>query len=141
MNNSAPIINNEREYKIIGTIVQFEENKIKPIEPIKPPTKPPGRNNGISDEEYNLNYHTDKPFIRCHYNKCPNKGLQNIGATCYMNATLQCFCHIEKFLNFFKYSKLVTNIVKEKDNLTASFKLLIEKLWPNYVISNLYKII
>jgi ubiquitin C-terminal hydrolase len=49
-----------------------------------------------------------------------------------MNATLQCFCHIEKFVNFFKYSQQVITIVKnDKSNLTSSFKLLIEKLWPN----------
>ena len=49
-----------------------------------------------------------------------------------MNATLQCFCHIGKFVNFFKYSQQVLTIVKnDKSNLTSSFKLLIEKLWPN----------
>ena len=49
-----------------------------------------------------------------------------------MNATLQCFCHIDKFVNFFKYSQQVVSLVRNnKNNLTSSFKLLIEKLWPN----------
>ena len=49
-----------------------------------------------------------------------------------MNATLQCFCHIEYFVNKFKYSSNIINKVRNnKKNLTASFKLLIEKLWPN----------
>jgi UDP-galactopyranose mutase len=49
-----------------------------------------------------------------------------------MNSTLQCFCHIEKFVNFFKYSQQVVSMVRNnKNNLTSSFKLLIEKLWPN----------
>ena len=49
-----------------------------------------------------------------------------------MNSILQCFCHIEKFVNFFKYNKQPIQIIKQdKNNLSSSFKLLIEKLWPN----------
>ena len=66
--------------------------------------------------------------IRELFKHCPGIGLQNIGATCYMNATLQCFCHIERFVNYFKYNHNVINLVKgNKQNLTSSFKLLIEK--------------
>ena len=83
-------------------------------------------------DEYNLDYKTDSPEIKVNFIRSPKIGLQNIGATCYMNATLQCFCHIEKFVNFIKYSQQVITIVKkDKNNLTSSFKLLIEKLWPN----------
>ena len=86
------------------------------------------------DEEYCLDYHTDNPSIRANFTSCPIIGLQNIGATCYMNATLQCFCHIEKFIEFFKFNPQIINIVKKdkkKLSLSSSFKLLIEKLWPN----------
>ena len=53
-----------------------------------------------------------------------------------MNATLQCFCQIEEFASFFKYDNYVNTIanqylIKSKDCLTASFKTLIEELWPN----------
>ena len=62
----------------------------------------------------------------------PLIGLQNIGAINNMNATLQCFCHIEKLVNYFRSSKHVIDITnKDKNSLTYSFKLLIEKLWPN----------
>ena len=64
--------------------------------------------------------------IRDNFKACPKIGLQNIGATCYMNATLQCFCHIEKFVNFFKCN----SFKNEKNNLSSSFKILIENLWP-----------
>ena len=85
-----------------------------------------------NEDEYNLNYQTDSHEIRVNFIYPPKIGLQNIGATCYMNATLQCFCHIEKFVNFFKYSQQVVSMVRNnKNNLTFSFKLLIEKLWPN----------
>ena len=49
-----------------------------------------------------------------------------------MNATLQCFCHIEKFVYNFKYNLHIIDIAnKDNQNLTSSFKSLIEKLWPN----------
>ena len=49
-----------------------------------------------------------------------------------MNATLQCFCHIEKFISNFKYNQHIIDLAnKDKKSLTYSFKSLIEKLWPN----------
>ena len=123
--NSAPITN--EGYKEIGTIVKYGEIPIPPIPPIP------------IDDDYQLDYHTDMPYIKAHFSKCPNIGLENIGATCYMNATLQCFCHIEKFLNYFKYHPYIISLVKRsKDNLTSSFKLLIEKLWPNFEVNYKY---
>ena len=89
-------------------------------------------NSNNNEDEYNLDYQANTPEIRDNFPFPPKIGLQNIGATCYMNATLQCFCHIGKFVNFFKYSKHVISKVRDnKNNLTSSFKLLIEKLWPN----------
>jgi len=70
--------------------------------------------------------------LKKNFESCPHIGLQNIGATCYMNSTLQCFCHIEKFVEFFKYNPQITNNIKnEKDKLSFSFKLLIDNLWPD----------
>ena len=89
-------------------------------------------NDYVKESEYNLEYKTNTPFIKDNFPLPPLIGLRNIGATCYMNATLQCFCHIEKFINFFKYSHQPIDIVKkDKKTLTSSFKLLIEHLWPN----------
>ena len=65
-----------------------------------------------NEDEYNLDYQTNSPEIRINFIYPPKIGLQNIGATCYMNATLQCFCHIEKFVNFFKYSQQVNSMVR-----------------------------
>ena len=49
-----------------------------------------------------------------------------------MNATLQCFNHIEKFVNFFKYSPhALEKYNSDSSSLSYSFKLLIDKLWPN----------
>ena len=69
--------------------------------------------------------------IKEYFNFPPLIGLENVGAISNMNATLQCFCHIEKLVNYFRCSKNVTDIAnKDKNSLTYSFKLLIENLWP-----------
>ena len=60
-----------------------------------------------------------------------------------MNATLQCLCNIQQFVEYFKYDKNLIYKVKndtEKNFLCSSFKLLIEKLWPNnYNMNNQIK--
>ena len=45
------------------------------------------------------------------FNYHPKIGLKNIGATNYMNATLQCLSNIEPFTNYFKYNPYI-----EKNN-------------------------
>ena len=63
----------------------------------------------------------------------PLIGLKNVGATCYMNATLQCLSQIAKLANYFKYHKTVEKKIEELNHqkcLTKSFKILIENLWP-----------
>ena len=59
-----------------------------------------------------------------HIKNAKRKGLGNIGATCYMNATLQCFCHIKRFLKYFKEHE-----ENRKNTLSYSFKILIEELY------------
>ena len=61
------------------------------------------------------------------YNISNKKGLANIGATCYMNSTLQCFCHIKKFIDFFKYDPQIRNDSRT-NTLSYSFKKLIDDL-------------
>ena len=86
-------------------------------------------NNQIKSEIINID-------LRNYFNYCPKIGLQNIGATCYMNATLQCFCHIKEFIEFFKFNLNNIDFGKNKNNLSYSFKILIDNLWPNDYISN-----
>jgi ubiquitin carboxyl-terminal hydrolase 2/21 len=79
-------------------------------------------------------------------------GLDNIGATCYMNATLQCLCHILSFKNYFEnperikkdsqnrnpqltncFSELIKNICNKSNNKSYApnnFKNLISELNP-----------
>ena len=81
----------------------------------------------IIDENFNLN--NIQPNDRSWY----RKGLQNIGATCYMNATLQCLTHIPEFVTFFRKDKQVQEVINEKvgiTNLTTAFAELLQNLYP-----------
>ena len=88
----------------------------------------------------NLNSHFEPNCINSPLNKNigiygqnhPQIGLVNIGATGYMNATLQCLSNIEQLTNYFRNNSYVEHIVKFKpDSLTASYKRLIDNLWPS----------
>ena len=163
INNSQPITGDN--YKEIGTFVKYEPNNTinqnnnyinnnNQIENLKYENL----NNEIStqypkdnDKHFNDNNFHNKnnyfkikdnvtPFIKDNFAYFPLIGLENIGATCYMNATIQCFCHIEKFVNFFKYSHQAINKSNENGKyLTYSFKLLIENLWPDNYDPSFYE--
>ena len=50
----------------------------------------------------NLNMNFKKEKVKFDFSKLPNKvGLQNIGATCYMNATLQVLSNTDDFTQYF----------------------------------------
>ena len=80
--------------------------------------------------------------IKQDFNSKPLIGFENIGATCYMNATIQCLCHIKAFVQYFKYNKSLCEEVKNdinKEKLCSAFKRLIENSYP-FELSNNYKI-
>jgi hypothetical protein len=55
----------------------------------------------------------------------PLIGLKNVGATCYMNATLQCLSQIKKLTDYFKYhdyvNQVITKYKKEKKANNLNF--------------------
>ena len=101
-------------------------------------------NNNINDISYNINNSInplDQQIIPQNIPtqlggiiaEHPKIGLKNIGATCYMNATIQCFCHIEKFVLYFMFEPYLKEVFKKykgKDCLSESFEELIQNLWP-----------
>ena len=109
-----------------GIIINTDENK----------------KNNSKIQKYNLEEQTVVRDIKSNFSLPPLIGLDNIGATCYMNATLQCLCNIQKFVNYFKYNKYLKEKVKTDllytNNmlLSSSFKLLIEELWPDRLYFN-----
>ena len=65
-------------------------------------------------------------------------GLKNVGATCYMNATLQCLSQINKLVDYFLKDPFVNKTIEKyrqnnKNCLTKSFKFLIDNLWPSQI--------
>ena len=87
----------------------------------------------------------DKEVVK---KKEPNHclGLQNIGATCYMNATIQCLCHVSKLKEYFLNSQLVMKDTQNKQcALTMEFCKVINNLWKssfegkNYYAPNSFK--
>ena len=90
-----------------------------------------------NDDNYNKNKNIN--IINNNNNKInfAKKGLANIGATCYMNSTLQCFCHIQKFVKFFKKYPKIRND-KRIYTLTYSFKKLIDELFPDHYNDKTY---
>ena len=124
MNNTAPIVIND--YNEIGTVITIKGST---------------STSQISDD-----YFPPIPLtitdIKQDFNSKPLIGLENIGATCYMNATIQCLCNIKTLVNYIKYNKHLAEIVKadvNKEKLCSAFKLLIENLYP-YKLSQNYKI-
>ena len=64
-------------------------------------------------------------------------GLNNIGATCYMNATLQCLSNTEQLTNYF----LNNYIYKKKDDtkkISNQYYKLLKKLWDSNRQQNYY---
>jgi len=117
--NNAPITIGEN-FDIIGTIIKYEkdyDNRIKLI-----------NKDNNNNEIRNIIISESKNSLKINFKSCPHIGLQNVGAPHYMNSILQCFCHIENFVEFFKYTKTLKN---KKDKLSSSFKILIDNLWPD----------
>ena len=67
-------------------------------------------------------------------------GLDNVGATCYMNATLQCFMNINSLTNYLLTESNYNKIEENGDimNLTQAYCHLLEKVWLDNDINNSY---
>ena len=131
INNTAPIVVNQ--FTIIGNIIQLSSSSLSPPEPPEPPIP--------SDD---IRYFPPIPLvitdIKQDFSSKPLIGLENIGATCYMNATLQCLCNLRKLVEYFKYhDKLIEKVKNDKDKvlLCSAFKRLIENIYP-YELSQNY---
>ena len=88
-------------------------------------------------QENNQNQQVNKDIIRLEYTYPPNIGLNNVGATCFMNSTLQCLSHTKRLTNYFlnpssKERIIKNNIALKNPNdlqLSPLYLELISKLW------------
>ena len=75
----------------------------------------------------------DHNIINTENKKLHTRGLLNIASNCYMNATLQCFCHIEKLIKFFnsEQTKILAKDYKitGHDKFFIVFKEIFDNLW------------
>ena len=59
-------------------------------------------------------------------------GLENIGATCYMNATIQCLCHVYNLKKYFLNRQIMYQSTYNKNcPLTLDFFELVNSLWKD----------
>ena len=103
-------------------------------------------NNSINNNNFNNNNHNNNGDLRKSIRKKPLDfyksptfiGLQNIGATCFMNATLQCLSQTEDLTNYFLDEKRSGNKIKNNNIAIKDRKLpqlspvyleLVKKLW------------
>ena len=100
-------------------------------------------NNNNSNVNNNLNNNINSNINNYQYTNLQIKqmrpyrlGLDNIGATCYMNATLQCLCNIVQLQNYF----LNNNEVFQKPGATLSkaFSDVLQNLYDNNNNKNSY---
>ena len=68
-------------------------------------------------------------YISAKINEEPKIGLNNIGATCYMNATLQCLSHTIKLTNYFLSPKNENFVSSDENKLSKSYFEVLKRIW------------
>ena len=89
-------------------------------------------NNNISD----FNLIEQIGYINAKIGEEPKIGLNNIGATCYMNATLQCLSHTTKLTNYFLSPKNQNYINSDENIFSKSYLEVLKKLWIKHYNNN-----
>ena len=93
--------------------------------------------NPQQEKKPNKNRSASAPKIRASniilMSKTNANGLANIGATCYMNATLQCLAHIQRLTHYLLNSETKKKISSDKIKykLTSAYLTVLENLWQN----------
>ena len=86
-------------------------------------------NNNFNNNKVNNEFNYKTTIVKKKYDILINfmvraRGLENVGATCYMNATLQCFYHVKPLTE----NLINDNNIKKSMEITYCYKNLIEEL-------------
>ena len=101
------------------------------------------KNNNINKEKKdNVLLNEDKKIKEVipnliQFNESHANGLKNIGATCYMNATIQCLANVEVLTKYLLNPENTKNILsnKSKYQLTEAYTEVLENIWKNKKIT------
>ena len=121
--------NNNNNKQINNNINNNNNNKFIINVKLKP--------NPQQEKKPNKNRSASAPKIRASniilMSKANANGLANIGATCYMNATLQCLAHIQRLTHYLLNSETKKKISSDKIKykLTSAYLTVLENLWQN----------
>ena len=93
------------------------------------------------NKNINNNNKINNSIIFNNVNKERFIGLENIGATCYMNATLQCFINCDILTRYLLTESIYNNIISKKDicELTSRYCELLMNVCCNMNIKKSYK--
>ena len=121
---NVPQTLNDSSSQPIGSIILISNRSKLDLNKMKIPQNPIDRN-----DNQNLEYLSPTPPTK-ENDHC--LGLENIGATCYMNATLQCLCHVILLKNYFlNDNNLKKDIHHKNAPLSKCFSELINILWKS----------
>ena len=131
---------NKKELKNNEIIQNLDKSLLKPKKEIKMKRNKSSKlfNNNIKKHNFSINkgsLNLEEFFVKksIHKRSVPGLiGLQNIGATCYMNATLQCFSNSSRFRTQLLKKELYQDLEKNKNtNKILSFALaeVLKNLW------------
>ena len=138
---------NNKELKNNEIIENLDNSLLKPRKEIKMKRNKSSKtfNNKIKKHNFSINrdaFNLEEFFVKkaIHKRSVPGLiGLQNIGATCYMNATLQCFSNSSRFRSQLLKKELYQDLEKNKNtNKILSFALaeVLKNLWE--ILDHLY---
>ena len=124
------ILNNEiKEIMKLKYLENYLFNKDLNIDSNKDKSFKEGTFYNFNQEKLGISRFTKPPLI----------GLANIGATCYMNATLQCLSNIDALTNYFLIYQNVFSQNVIKYDLTNEYAKLVKNLWDENNVKKYYE--